>query len=50
MADTTTKVTGGMTMADTTTTVTAGTTTMHDVSDGSSGGNVASAIPNSIVA
>jgi hypothetical protein len=39
-----------MTMADTTTTVTAGTTTMHDISDGSSGGNVASAIPNSIVA
>ena len=50
MANMTTMVTGGMTMADTTTTVTAGTATLHDVSDGSSGDNVASAIPNSIVA
>jgi hypothetical protein len=48
----TTTTTGGMTVANTTMTATAGTTTtlLHNVGNGSSGGNVAPAIPSSIVA
>ena len=50
MGNTLTTVTGGMTMADVTTIATAGTTMLPHVGDGSSGSNVAPAIPNSITA
>jgi hypothetical protein len=40
----------GITVADTMTTGTASTTTLHNIGDDSSGGNVAPAIPSSIVA
>jgi len=50
LADMTMTAMGDMTVADTTTTAMTGTTTLHDVGNGSSGGNVAPAIPISIVA
>jgi len=46
----TTTATNGITVADTMTTGMAGTTKLHDIGDGSSGGNVAPAIPSFIVA
>ena len=50
MANASTTVTGGMMAADTMTTATAGMTILPHVGDGSSEGNVAPAIPNSITA
>ena len=50
IADTSTTVTGGTMMADITTISTAGTTTLPHIGDGSSVGNVAPAIPDSIMA
>ena len=50
IAETSTTVTGGTTMADITTIATAGTTTLPRIGDGSSVGNVATAIPHSIMA
>jgi hypothetical protein len=46
----TTTETDGITEANTMTTGTASTTTLYEVGNGSSGGNIAPAIPNSIVA
>jgi hypothetical protein len=46
----TSTATDGMMVADTITTGTASTTTLHDIGDGSSGGNIAPAIPSSLVA
>jgi hypothetical protein len=50
IANTSTTVTGGTTMADVTTIATAGTTTLPHIGNGSSVGNVAPAIPHSIMA
>jgi hypothetical protein len=50
IADTSTTVTGGTTMANVTTIATAGTTTLPHIGNGSSVGNVAHAIPHSIMA
>ena len=50
IADTSTTVTGGTATADVTMIATAGTTTLPRNGDGSSVGNVAPAIPHSIVA
>jgi hypothetical protein len=49
IADTSTTVTDGTAMADVTTIATAGTTTLPRIGDGSSVGNVAPAIPHSIL-
>ena len=50
IADMSMTVTGGMTTADVTTIATASTTTLPHIGNGSSGSNVAPAIPDSIMA
>ena len=50
IADTSTTVTGSTAMAEVTTIATAGTTTLPRIGDGFSVGNVAPAIPHSIMA